>query len=965
MKLNANLPLFCLFLLSSLFIYSVSYSQKIGFTQYSLEQGLSEAEVRQVIQTKDGFMWVATRYGLNRFDGNTFDTYYTEDGLVDNKIHSLFEDQHQTLWIGTANGISAYKEGLFYTPAGLRILEGTIIESLFEDVQGHIWIGTDGMGAYKWNPDTKELINFTTETGLSNDRVRDILQTKDGVIWLGTRNGLNGYLNDTFRHYFESDGLADNKIRALAISVTNELLIGTRGGLSVFKNGLFINYGPENGLYSQKITSIGVGTNGITWLATEDGITSMIGDSFRIYNLLDGLPVNIYQSVWIDKHNQAWFGSFGSGLIKMIGDQVLRYDSEFPFPERVIRSIAVKDQRNLWLGTYGGGLVKLGKDNSVRTYRMSNGLTDDKVYSLYADNDDLWIGTQGGLDLLTNDRIINFFPDILPFRKIRDIAKNENSLWLATYGDGLINFDIKSQTYEQLTVNSHNLPNNTLEQVLIDQQKNIWIGTYSGIAKISSDLTKTTTYTIEDGLPNNAVTNISEDRSNNIWASTYKGIVRINGDEVLAFDEFSGLPGGLCFFIIQDKWDDALFWIGTNVGLVRFDINAFFAGNDAFMIYDEMDGLLRGEFNEGAAAWYNDRLTIGTVNGMMSIDTREFIPETLPPSILLTSTQVVGVPIDSLSRLSLSHDQNFLTFDYNGFDFISPAKISYEYRLTPIEKGFNKTNENRVRYSALPPGDYWFEVQAINNSGLKTPVPERLHFVIHPPFWQQWWFLTILMILVAGVIVFIYNYFRINRLVDIERMRVRIASDLHDDVGATLTEIALNTDFLMATNASKDMEQPLFEIGGLARNVVSSLDDIVWSIDARNDTAGDLGDRIQDTASHVFRNQKTKLHYEFDSSNTAKTLPVEVRENVFLIVKEALNNASKYANASNIWVQIAFSKGQLEVRIKDDGIGINNHINERKGNGMLNMKMRAQRIAAILDIKSNNGTTIRLSNIRV
>lgn len=957
--------LICLFLVSVFTLYTDVSAQKIGFTQYSLEQGLSEAEVRQVIQTKDGFMWIGTRYGLNRFDGNNFDLYYTEDGLADNKIHSLLEDRNHTLWIGTANGISIYQDEKFTTPSGLRLLEGTIIECLFEDVQGHIWIGTDGMGAYKWDPDKKELINFNTETGLSNDRVRGILQTKDGVIWLGTRNGLNGYLNDTFRHYFEKDGLADNKIRALAISPTNELLIGTRGGLSVFHNDIFINYTPKNGLYSEKITAIGVSTNGVIWLATEDGIASMVDDNFRIYNLLDGLPVNIYQSVWIDKHNQAWFGSFGSGLIKMIGDRVLRYDSEFPFPERVIRSIAVKDKKNLWLGTYGGGFVKLGKDNSVRTYRMTNGLTDDKVYSLFADENKLWIGTQGGLDLLVNDRITNYFPKNLPFRKIRDIAKNGSDLWLATYGDGLIRFDTNSLTYDQFNVESHELPNNTLEQVILDHEKNIWIGTYSGIAKLSADYSKTTTYTIQDGLPNNAITHISIDRANNIWASTYKGIVRISGDEVLSFDELSGLPGSLCFFIIQDKWNDELFWIGTNVGLVRFDLNEFFAGNDAFMVYDEKDGLLRGEFNEGAVAWYNDRLTIGSVNGMMSLDTRKFVPETIPPSILLTDVQVVGLPIDSVSRRSLSHDQNFLMFDFKGFDYISPAKISYEYRLTPIEKGFNKTNENRVRYSALPPGDYWFEVQAVNNSGLRTPTPERLHFVIHPPFWQQWWFITILVILIAGVIVFIYNYFRINRLVDIERMRVRIASDLHDDVGATLTEIALNTDFLMATNASKDIEQPLFEIGDLARNVVSSLDDIVWSIDARNDTAGDLGDRIQDTASHVFRNQKTKLHYEFDSSNTAKALPVEVRENVFLIVKEALNNAAKYAKAANIWVKIAFTKGFLEVQIKDDGIGINNHSNERKGNGLLNMKMRAQRIAAKLHIEGNKGTTIRLSNIRV
>lgn len=965
MKHFSTFPVFLLMLFCFIQSANVGFGQKIGFTQYSLEHGLSEAEVRQIIQTKDGYMWIGTRYGLNRFDGNSFDLYYTENGLADNKIHSLLEDQHQTLWIGTANGISIYENGQFKNPMGMRVFEGTTIECLFEDVQGHIWIGTDGKGAYKWDPDKKELINFNTETGLSNDKVRDILQTKDGVVWLGTRNGLNGYLNDTFRHYFEKNGLIDNKIRALAISATNELLIGTRTGLSVFKNDKFINYSPKNGLYTDKITSIDVDNNGVIWLATEDGIASMVDDSFRIYNLLDGLPVNIYQSVWVDKHNQPWFGSFGSGLIKIIGDQILKYDSEFPFPERVIRSIAVKDKNNLWLGTYGGGFVKLGKDNSVRTYRMTNGLTDDKVYSLFAEDDKLWIGTQGGLDLLENEVFKNYVPNIIPFRKIRDIQKDGSYLWLATYGEGLIRFNLETEEYLQLTLDSHNLPNNTLEQVIVDSNKNIWVGTYSGISKISSDLNKTTTYTIEDGLPNNAVTHISIDRSNNVWASTYKGIVRISGDEILAFDEMSGLPGGLCFFVIQDQWKDELFWIGTNVGLVRFDLNDFFAGKDAYMIYDERDGLLQGEFNEGSVAWYNNRLVIGSVNGMMSIDTRKFVPETMPPSILLTNVTVVGLPVDSVSRRSLSHDQNFLTFDFKGFDFISPSKISYEYRLTPIEKGFNKTQENRVRYTALPPGDYWFEVQAVNNGGLRSITPDRLHFVIHPPFWQQWWFLTLLIVAIAGVIVFIYNYFRINRLVDIERMRVRIASDLHDDVGATLTEIALNTDFLMATNASKDMEEPLFQIGDLARNVVSSLDDIVWSIDARNDTAGDLGDRIQDTAGHVFKNQKTKLHFEFDTTNTAKALPVEVRENVFLIVKEALTNAAKYAKAANIWVRIAFNKGYLEVEIQDDGLGINNHSTERKGNGLLNMKMRAQRIAAMLHIEGNNGTTIRLSNIRI
>lgn len=954
--------LFCL--LGLTFISNGLFGQKIGYVQYSLEEGLSEAEVRGIIQGKDGFVWVATRYGLNRFDGNEFTLYYAEDGLNDNKIQSLLEDKEGRIWIGTENGVNILNNGKLGSPAFLKALKGKVILSLFEDIQGRIWIGTDGFGAYLWNADREELIHFTTETGLSNDRVRDILQDADGIIWLGTRNGLNGYFNDNFVHYYEDDGLADNKIRALALSKKGELLIGTRGGLSIFDGFRFWNYGSKNGLYSEKITDIGVTTNNVFWLSTESGVVEMNEDSFRFFNLIDGLPVNIYQSVWIDPNNQPWFGSFGSGLIKLVGNQIIRLDAEFPFPERVIRSFAKESRRNLWVGTYGGGLVRLGTDFSVQSFRMSNGLTDDKIYSLLADENGVWIGTQGGLDYLNNDGIRTYYESKIPFRKIRDIEKTQNTLWLATFGDGLIQYDLESEQIKQFTAENSSLPGNTVEQVLKDQQGNIWVGTYSGIARIKD--TQFKIFSLQEGLRNNAITHLFEDRSGLMWATTYKGFVYIDqNDQVTAVDESNGLDGSLCFFIQQDKWLDHIYWIGTNEGLVRFDKTAFEMGKDAFMLFDEKEGLLQGEFNEAAATWFNDRLHIGTVNGMMIIDTRYLKPETIPPKVMLADVRVMDLPIDSVSRKSLSHDQNFLHFSFTGIDFVSPSKLTYEYRLTPVETDYTLTSENQVRYSALPPGDYWFEVKAVNNSGLKTPKADRIHFVIHPPFWQQWWFLSLVLLLIVGVILFVYNYFRINRLVDIERMRVRIASDLHDDVGATLTEIALNTDFLMATNSSVEITEPLNQIGGLARNVVSSLDDIVWSIDARNDTAGDLGDRVQDTAAQIFRNTSTKLHFDFQNSETSRSLPVEVRENVYLIIKEAMNNAAKYANAANIWVRIQITKGLLNVDIEDDGLGLENHQNSRKGNGLLNMKMRAQRIAAKLHIKGNKGTKIQLRNIKI
>lgn len=954
-----------LLVLAGILIFAATHAeaQKIAFKQYSLEDGLSEAEVRAIIQDNSGLMWIATRYGLNRFDGRHFKNFYTEDGLADNKLHSLLEDKNKRLWVGTANGISIRDGDRFYTPSAFRSLEEKIISCLYEDVEGNIWIGTDSYGVYRWNPNSEELSIFNTENGLISNDIRDILQTRNGIIWLATREGLTGYLNNQFRHYSKEDGLASNRIRALAQSPEYDLLIGTRGGLTVLSGGTFINYGAKQGLLNEKITDLVTTKDGKLWIATEDGIALKEGSNFTLYSLIDGLPVNIYECIWLDRHNQAWFGSFGSGLIKLLGDAVIRYDSEFPFPERVIRSFGNITSSYLWIGTYGGGLVRLRKDNAVQTYRMPNGLTDDKVYSLLEDEKGVWIGTQGGLDYFTEKDFINFFPNTLPFRKIRDIEKDADTLWLASYGDGLIKYNISQKTFTQYTDQNYNLPSNSLEQVLKDQQGRIWIGTYSGLAVLEND--EVEFLSIEDGLPNNAITHISMDHEGIVWVSTYKGFARIQGEDIFAFDELSGLPGDLCFFIIQDKWNDQIYWVGTNQGLIRFDLDAFFNGEHAFMVFNEEYGLLKGEFNEAAATWFGDRLMVGTVNGMMAIDTRRLKPDTTASEILLTDSRVLGQPMENFSRKSLSYDQNFISFEYTGIDFIAPSQLQYEHRLRPVESSFTQTTESSIRYSALPPGDYWFEVNALNNSGIRSIEPARMHFVIKAPFWQQWWFISILILVIVGIMMFIYNYLKINRLIDIERMRVRIASDLHDDVGASLTEIALNTDFLMATNSEPTVQEPLKQIGGLARNVVSSLDDIVWSIDARNDTAGDLGDRIQDTAGQIFRNQATKIHFDFDASQNQRALPVEVRENVFLIIKEALNNAAKYSNAKNIHVRIKFKGSKLWVEVEDDGIGLSNHKSERKGNGILNMKMRAERIRANLHITGEHGTTIRITDIRI
>jgi signal transduction histidine kinase len=223
---------------------------------------------------------------------------------------------------------------------------------------------------------------------------------------------------------------------------------------------------------------------------------------------------------------------------------------------------------------------------------------------------------------------------------------------------------------------------------------------------------------------------------------------------------------------------------------------------------------------------------------------------------------------------------------------------------------------------------------------------------------MTWWFIALVVVMIAGIIYLFYRNYKIMKMVDIERMRVRIASDLHDDVGASLTEIALQSDFLQATNIDSEAKQSLTQIGKQCRHVVTSLDDIVWSIDARNDTLGDLTDRMQDYIINVLEPKNFKVSYDFDDLKMENKLPVSVKENLYLIFKEAVNNIAKYSNGDEVKVSMTSGNGSYYFEVYDNGTtgkGL-----KKTGHGLRNMEMRAQRIGGNFHFKDENGFTISL-----
>lgn len=942
-----------------LFGFGISLqAQVLPFRTYSIEGGLSEAVVNDLVQDEDGYLWVGTSYGLNRFDGINFENYYSKDGLLNNKIYSLYEDDEGQLWIGTGGGVNVMKADSIYTRSVLKPLESSTVLAIYQDSPGEYWFATDGEGVWHLDRDNN-LTQYREIHGLGGDRVRDITEDSNGVLWFATRDGLTKLDDGSFRTFTTRHGLPDDRLRDLLIADDGSLWVASRGGLCKVKNEQINCFTEQDGLINNRIQSMSKDENGNLWLGTEEGASYFDGQSFSNYSVEEGLANNIVHATHYDQEGNIWFGTFGGGISMFLGNHFKSYTVEQGLPNNVVTSITEDQSGQIWVTTYGGGLSRIN-NGTYTTFNHQDGLVDDKVYTIITDSQNrLLIGTRWGLSIYDHNTFYNFDETELPYRKIRGILepKHRSGIWLSTDGEGIIKYE--NRKFIQFTEDD-GLANNTVRALEETEDGAIWIATYGGVSKLVG--TDFTNYSIQDGLPNNGVLDILEDNTGELWFATFGGIARFTGDGFETISSDQGMPDDVCYFIEQDN--NGIFWIGTNKGVVRFDYEAYKSSekSDArpeFKLITQDQGLVANEMNAGAS--FKDskgRLWFGSVGGLSVFDSSQERINNSAPEVHIEQVFVSGEKISMSPPLEIGSDNHNIIFEFIGISFSAPDQVNYKYRLKNSGEDWQQTTQRSVRYSALMPGDYTFEVKAQNHDGSWSTETAQINFTVLAPFWLQWWFMGLVTIAIVGIVVFVYNYYRVRKMVEIERMRVRIASDLHDDVGSALTEIALQSDFLQTTkNVSDGLEESLKQIGTQSRKIVSSLDDIVWSIDARNDTMGDLTDRMQDYVNSVLPDKKISYHFEGDMQ---EKLRVSLKENLYLIFKEAVNNIAKHSNADEVDVTLSTMGQQFLMSIKDNGTDVTN---ERKtGQGLHNMKMRAKRVDADITFNNNEGFEVRVEN---
>jgi ligand-binding sensor domain-containing protein len=935
-----------------------SWGQLYPFRTYSIEDGLSESVVHDVIQDSEGFLWMGTGYGLNRFDGIKIENFFEDQGLNSSKVHSLFEDSKKRIWVGTEFGVNYWENDSIYVHPSLDALRNQRVISIFEDSDGDIWFGTDGDGA--WLLDNEgQLFQYSTAQGFKNNQVRKINESsKDGSIWFATREGLTRLLNGNIRTYTTKDGLPENRIRDLIFDKNDDLWIATREGLVLFKDNEFTTYDDNQGLANLRVQSLSFDNEGRIWLGTEGGVSVFESGSFRNFTIENGLSNNIIYSSTLDREGNLWFGTFGGGVNLFLGDYFENHTTLDGLSNDVVTSIIEGDDDEIWIATYGGGMSLL-RDDEFTTMSLDQGLLDDKVFSLNKDSRGrIWIGMRNGLAYLENGSLTVLSEEEFPYRKVRQVFEDSYGiLWISTYDDGMIRFD--GEKYEQITTDD-GLADNTVLGTVEGKDGSMWIATYGGVSRYYEG--EVENFSIQEGLPNNAVMMVTKDDQGRIWASTFGGIAWFDGLKFQNITTEEGLPSRVCYFIKQSK--DGAFWIGTNVGVVKFDADRYFSEipneqEQAFQLITKEQGLVSDEMNLGAV--YEDKnghLWFGSVEGVSHFYPDKYKGNPLPPKVKIDNVVASGINNTKKTHFDLDFDENYVEINYSGINFTAPNQVLYEYRMKGVDPTWQRTKDRTVKYPSLPNGEYTFSVHARNTNGSWSEEMTEITFFVQAPFWMQWWFILFIVTVLVGIIWLFYNYYRARKLIDIERIRVRIASDLHDDVGASLTEVALQSDFLQASKLDPEFKQSLEHIGKQCRRIVTSLDDIVWSIDARNDTLGDLTDRMQDYILNVLEPRNFLVEYDFEDLRMENKLEVPVKENLYLIFKEAVNNISKYSNGNKVEIKMNTKNGDFNFNIYDNGTSGKG--NKKTGHGLRNMEMRAKRIGADIDVSTKNGFTVSI-----
>jgi ligand-binding sensor domain-containing protein/two-component sensor histidine kinase len=967
---------------------------------WGTDEGLPNNTVTGIAQTPDGYLWCSTYDGAVRFDGVRFVRIGPDDSTSQqaNRIQCLYVDRRGQLWMGTDGaGVLRYADGAFTAFTERAGSSADVVRCLAEDAVGDLWLGTrGGLGRLRDGKATW----FTSAAGVTNaaNSIWNIAFDREGRLWIADWNSLKAFKDGRFESALLRPELKV-PMRAMYADAAGDLWAGMMGeALRRDAGGQWIGIGDEGQFANAEVTAFCRTRSGDFWVGTRKGLCRQRNGQWTAFTARDGLVSSEVRALFEDGEGNIWVGTGTAGLARLKRRVLNTFTARHGLTDGGVFALCESTEGGLWVGLNDGRLVQrtAGSSESFEGFKHFSG--DAPVKSVLRARDGaLWVGTFGnGLVRFHNGQTTQFVPSVgSPARidKVTALLQDRaGDVWVGTFYS--LYKATSTNVLVPVPVDGREL-RAPITALLEDGSGGVWVG-FDGLGVARLDQGKATWLTRREGLPSHFIRALHQDRSGTLWIGTASGLCSWRESKISTFTKAHGLMSDAITQILEDDADNL--WLGSSAGIMRVSRRDFVAVSEGrepsleVLAFGCGEGMLSAEcsggFSPAGLRTKDGKLWFPTAKGLVMLDPPELklTMNSTPPAVYIEEVRADGKLVaqphvspgviqeqgSRETRVVLPRRTRRLEFIYTALSLTAPERVRFKHRLLGLDSDWTEAGTARSAvYAKLLPGSYRFQVIACNHDGIWNQAGRIIAFRIAAPFWRMGWFLLLAGVVSAGILggtirfVSVRQWQRKLRRVEeahaIEKERMRIAKDIHDDVGANLTQIALLGELARQDRAVPEKAGGHIEkISNIARQAIRSLDEIVWAVNPRNDTLAHLIDYVGQYSLDYLRTAGIRCRLDLPDQSPARELSADVRHNLFLVVKEALNNIVKHAHASEVRLWVNVTGEGLRMTIEDDGCGFEQPPDNPTADGLQNMRQRLADIGGECSIESRSEAGTRI-----
>lgn len=994
-------------------------AQEFIFNHLTSRDGLASNFVYSLVQDKKGYLWIGTDNGIQRYDGYQFFSPYQNSGpdrLPRIPVNQILIDTNDRMWLRMGKTIGIFDQASFRYhevpfAKGLDIPQNADIV-LEKNGSGHVFVLIKNWGWLAYDEENniwrEDITPFRIPRSFGLFTAYEDQST--GRYWIGGRGGLA---------YF--DKKRKQIIRATDPNPTHFLMASPDMRQQVLN--VYIDRLRRHWLITWDTT-----VNTVKYFCFDERTKNWSNDTLGISTASPGGYYEIHRFMEFGDTTVLAYGLHYMAMREHGHFGTFLFPGQSPYNIELSKVYSVIQDREklLWVATDNGLFNSMSEINTSMHLVLKQDKQRANMNSvLELPNGDLWVGTWGRgvlprqASLAKRDLKFDFPPDSVNYKLTWDLHQQfpGGKIWVGCQAGHLMIYDTLSKKAQYLKPSP--FKSSTIRQVEEDQHGNIWFGTQRGMLlkwKKDSSLHDSSFQVVQE--LGSIIAKLMVDDRGLLWIGTggkgvfvvdpvsgkqlkqydipknlqtYYGnhvrdIVQVN-DSIYAFAgdclqllnfntgiitgtaKYNQWPVGPVLTMQVDDMHNV--WLSTSNGLYKYN----FDGNH-FIRFTQWDGLITVYNNnylmEASTKLRNGRIVFTGNQNLVSFDPSNYRDKSLPPDVLLGSVKLFNeyLPVDSLFKqggLTLPYNRNSLSITFAALSFARIDKLSYYYMLQGANKDWQRMEGPlQVNYTLLPPGNYVFKVRARNEEGIFSPNITSLRIIIKPPFWQTFWFYGLVILAIAGALYYLYRL-RIRRLMQVEKIRTRLARDLHDDMGSTLSTINILSNMAVKKIDSdqKASQDYMGRISDSSSRIMEAMDDIVWSINPVNDSMRKILARMKEFAGNVLEASDIDYSFTVDEAVRDMTFDMEWRREIFLVFKEAINNIVKYSKASHVDIVLRKQKNALLMSITDNGVGFIAGQDENgalRGNGLRNMRKRAEAMNGYFQITSapESGTSVEL-----